>query len=171
MRRPISPLCAFVAALLMAGCDETPVGIAVDLIEVELVTLDGEKERLMASPQRARIINFWATWCAPCREEMPDLQQLSEQLDPAVFEVVGVTVDRDLNLVREFMLKNKVRFRQLSDASMQLATDAKVNAFPETFLVSADGKVLRRLVGIQPWADDAFIDQFIAPIKEEDKQQ
>ena len=92
------------------------------------------------------LINFWATWCAPCREEMPYLQRLSEELDPDRFAVIGVSVDDDANLVREFLLQYRIRFPNYLDADKNLASDQLgLGSYPQTFIVSPDGTITRRI--------------------------
>ena len=92
------------------------------------------------------LVNFWATWCAPCREEMPLLQQLSDSLDPARYVVIGVAVDEDANLVREFLLRFQIRFTNFQDASGNLATERlRLATFPQTFIVSPQGVITRRI--------------------------
>lgn len=92
------------------------------------------------------LINFWATWCAPCREEMPLLQQLSDRLDPARYAVIGVAVDEDANLVREFLLQFEIRFTNFQDATGDLATTRLgLATFPQTFVVSPQGVITRRI--------------------------
>ena len=92
------------------------------------------------------LINFWATWCAPCREEMPYLQRLSERLDPDRFAVIGVSVDDDANLVREFLLQYRIRFPNYLDAGNNLASDRLgLGSYPQTFVVSPDGIIKRRI--------------------------
>ena len=103
------------------------------------------------------LINFWATWCAPCREEMPYLQRLSEQLDPDRFAVIGVSVDDDANLVREFLLQYRIRFPNYLDADKKLATDRLgLVSYPQTFIVSPDGMITRRIDKAIPEDWDLF---------------
>lgn len=92
------------------------------------------------------LINFWATWCTPCREEMPALQQLSDSLDPERFAVIGISVDQDPNLIREFMLHYDIRFPVFQDDKLQLASELLlIETFPETFVVSPQGVITRRI--------------------------
>ena len=92
------------------------------------------------------LINFWATWCEPCREEMPYLQQLSERLDPARYAVLGVSVDEDANLVREFLLQYRIAFANLQDAAGDLATSRLgLDTYPQTFVVTPQGIIERRI--------------------------
>ena len=92
------------------------------------------------------LINFWATWCAPCRREMPDLQRLSDGLDPERYAVIGISVDKDVNLVREFLLQYQIRFPIYLDAGKHLAVERLgINSYPQTFVVSPAGVIAQRI--------------------------
>ena len=103
------------------------------------------------------LINFWATWCTPCRKEMPDLQKLSEALDQSQFAVIGISVDTDTNLVKEFLIQHRIRFANYQDDNFQIATQLLgIEAFPETFVVSPTGTILKRISGEQFWNENFF---------------
>ena len=103
------------------------------------------------------LINFWATWCTPCRKEMPDLQKLSETLDQSQFAVIGISVDTDTNLVKEFLILHRIRFANYQDDNFQIATQLLgIEAFPETFVVSPTGTILKRISGEQFWDENFF---------------
>lgn len=107
------------------------------------------------------LINFWATWCAPCREEMPLLQKLSDDLDPGRFAVIGISVDDDLNLIREFLLQYEIRFANLQDNNFWLASELLgIKTFPVTFIVSPDGVITRRISEALP-PDFSVLDQSV----------
>lgn len=92
------------------------------------------------------LINFWATWCAPCRSEMPELQKLSDSLDAQRFAVIGISVDEDSNLIREFLLQYKIDFRNFKDQNFRLASEQLgIKTYPETFIVSPRGTITRRI--------------------------
>jgi len=103
------------------------------------------------------LINFWATWCAPCRNEMPDLQRLSDSLDRDRFAVIGISIDEDSNLVREFLLEYGIRFANYQDREQRLATGLLgIQALPATFIVAADGAILSRVTGERAWDKAIF---------------
>ena len=105
------------------------------------------------------LINFWATWCTPCRKEMPDLQKLSETLDQSQFAVIGISVDDDSNLVKEFLLQYKIRFTNFQDENLKVASQLLgIQAFPETFIVSPTGIIIVRITGEQLWDKNFFND-------------
>jgi len=112
--------------------------------ELELGALsDGRMASVSAYRGRSLIVNFWATWCEPCRKEMPGLERLSASAGPRGITVLGITVDSDPNLAREFVLQYRLSFPNLIDPELRLARSAlDIKSFPETFLVSAEGRVL-----------------------------
>lgn len=101
---------------------------------------------------RVLVLNVWATWCPPCRREMPSLQRLAARVDPDRVLVAGLTVDRDLNLAREFVLHNQIAFPNFADPDMAIANGSlAVVGFPETFIVAPDGRLAARVAGAREW--------------------
>ncbi len=134
-----------------------------NLSQLLLTDLQGDQVVLADYAGKHLVINFWATWCAPCRQEMPALQALSDQLDPERYAVLGVTVDQDQTLAEEFLLEQGISFKQFIDPQMTLAmSDLKIRAFPETLIISSEGQLLRRIVGAREWGDKSYF-QTILP--------
>jgi thiol-disulfide isomerase/thioredoxin len=121
---------------------------------VALASLAGHDQAAPDSPPGgARLVNFWATWCEPCRKEMPSLERLHRMADPTKLSVIGISVDSDLNLAREFLLQLKLTFPNYSDREQKLArAQLNIQAFPVTFLVAADGSVKACITGMRDWA-------------------
>lgn len=114
---------------------------------------------------RKLLINFWATWCLPCRQEMPFLQALSETLDPQQYTVIGVSVDDDSNLVKEFLLEYNIQYPNFLDENGQIATNQlDIKAFPETLLISSEGIILDRITG-KLSADNIELQNFLGSSK------
>jgi thiol-disulfide isomerase/thioredoxin len=99
------------------------------------------------------LVNFWASWCAPCREEEPSLQQLAAAFDPASFEVVAVSVDEGWEQVDKFFAGRAPSYRVALDASGHTSTAYGTNKFPESYLVDASGKLKLKFVGPRNWLD------------------
>jgi len=141
--------------LLLAACgpDSGAVqpGIGAPLPTVALTGLTDETptstDALRGAPL---VINFWATWCVPCRREMPALERLSLRLAVYGVRVIGVTVDHDLNLAREFVRGHKLTFPIYADEKA-LQSALRVVALPETVLVSAEGRIAARITGARDW--------------------
>lgn len=122
------------------------------LPDMVLTDLNGGTKALSAFRGKLVVLNIWATWCPPCREEMPSLEGLSKRVDPRQTVVIGLSVDNDINLVREFVIQYKVSFENYIDSDMKIARDTlRVTGFPETLLVSPEGKLIRRIVGKRDW--------------------
>ncbi|MEH6472269.1 MAG: TlpA disulfide reductase family protein [Halopseudomonas sp.] len=150
---------------LLSGCEmeSASPAVGVELAAVTLPKLGGDPISFSQFRGKVLVLNFWATWCGPCREEMPALQALSERLNSDRYRVIGITVDQDLNLVREFVLKYDIDFLQLTDSSMAVASDLLgVEAFPQTLIVGPDGVVKLSIVGSQAWNEPAYFEPLLA---------
>ncbi|MBK7898321.1 MAG: TlpA family protein disulfide reductase [Betaproteobacteria bacterium] len=122
------------------------------LPRVALRDLNGAGRTLGLATGQPLLLNLWATWCPPCRAEMPDLDLLARS--PAGIRVLGVAVDDDLNLVREFVLQYRIGFDIWSDPGLRACREAlAVAGIPATYLVAGDGRIRRVVSGEQRWND------------------
>lgn len=146
------------ALLALAGCDSgTPsapsgprVGDPVPAFEYPGV--DRESVAIADYRGKALVINFWGTWCPPCREEMPSLQRLDDLIAARGGAVLGVSADSDVNLVREFLLQFGVRFPNGIDPKGEKSRELfGVTGYPTTLLVRADGIVAEVVIGPRNW--------------------
>jgi thiol-disulfide isomerase/thioredoxin len=147
--------------LALAGCNESapPVNASAGQAFPELrldAVADGRRSSTETFLGKNVIVNVWATWCEPCRKEMPSLERLALQSDPVQLKVVGITLDTDLNLAREFLLRYGVTFRNFTDpAGRETRNALNVKLLPQTFLLTRDGIVAARVEGSRDWASDA----------------
>ncbi len=116
------------------------------------------------------LLNLWATWCGPCRHEMPWLDSLKEKYKDQPFEMLTISIDRGgLKKPRRFFNKIKVRHLTLYGAkTARLAPKLRAFGMPTTLLIGPDGKELGRIAGPAEWASDdahAFIEAAIASAK------
>jgi peroxiredoxin len=116
-----------------------------------LKTLDGRTVRLQDLRGKVVLLNFWATWCAPCREEMPALETLARELGPRGLTVVGVNFKESKPDVEAFVRQHELGFRMLLDGEGRLAKRYQVYALPVTLLVDRRGMVVGTVVGIRDW--------------------
>jgi thiol-disulfide isomerase/thioredoxin len=144
-----------VLALLLAGCGDdkgSAGGIGNKVDDVVLERLDGTKERLDAYKGRVVVLNLWATWCAPCRKEMPALESLARRVDPAKMVVLGVSVDRERGLARAYLDENKLTFAGHFDAGGEGMRQAfRPRGYPETFIIDPKGILRERVLGAKEW--------------------
>lgn len=149
-------------ALTLLGCgkaappDRLEVGAPAPALVLQ--RLDGASSSLAAYGGKLVVLNVWATWCPPCRQELPSLQRLSDKLDSARFAVVGVAGDEDARLVREYLIDKHVTFANHLDPNLERTIAALGTAMlPYTLIVAPDGKVAARLVGEREWDSPAMV--------------
>jgi thiol-disulfide isomerase/thioredoxin len=116
---------------------------------------DGEGRAITLSAFKGRtvLLNLWATWCAPCRKEMPALDRLQKELGSDKFEVVALAVDRaETAAIRKFLLETGVAsLKFYVDPTAKAGTALKAGGMPTTILIGKDGLELGRLVGPAEW--------------------
>lgn len=116
--------------------------------DFELETVDGETVKLSDYRGQKVLLNFWATWCPPCRAEMPDMQKFHEKYDDGVILAVNLTeTEQSPENVDEFLEKYGITFAVLSDASTEVATLYNASALPTSYLIDTEGKVHNIAVG------------------------
>lgn len=122
------------------------------------------------------LLNVWATWCAPCRHEMPTLDRLQATLGGERFEVVALSIDRvGVGVVRRFF--DDIGIQHLGifiDTTMKVSRDLRIFGLPGTLLIGPDGRELGRLVGPAEWDTPemvAFVESVIAEHTAEEPRQ
>lgn len=120
---------------------------------------DGESVSLADFRGRPVIVNFWATWCPPCREEMPSMQRAWEQVRPEGIELIAVNVGEDAATIAQFTASHPVGFPLPMDVDMTVVQSWPVKGLPTTFVVDAEGRLAYRAEGEREWDAPALLDQ------------
>lgn len=141
---------------MLNGCGESIETESINLGDPFPVTqverLDGTWMNVNSLRGKVIVFHLWASWCAPCRKELPAIENLIGQLDPDRFTFVGLSVDEDLNLLKEFKLKYAVTFAKYVDPKRVIAEGVLgVTAYPDTFVVDQSGYFVRRITGENKW--------------------
>ena len=157
---------ALLVAILLGGCTEPPPTAVKVGDKVPAMSIDALEGRALDSAEwrgRTVVLNIWATWCPPCRAEMPALDRLSRSLDPAGHLVVGLSLDKDSNLVREFARRYSVSFPLAVDPDGQTATRLLgTRVLPDTLIIAPDGRLADRVEGSAEWDSDAMRQRVVA---------
>ncbi len=148
------------AAFALAGCGERVAGIPSSMVgfqltEAQTFTLkspDGSVVSLAQtlSQKKSVLVNFWATWCSYCMEEMPDLIKLQTRLGSKDFTVIGVDSGESASQVAETMKKKGINFPIALDEDMTVAQSYGLVGIPTSFLISSDGKIIGQYSGFTP---------------------
>jgi thiol-disulfide isomerase/thioredoxin len=159
----VPPLLALLLALLLSACHQAPPPD--ELVEgrlfpeLALADFHGQgKGSLDSYRGRLVVLNVWATWCPPCRKELPSLERLHAGLDSARFAVLGVSIDADADIAQEYLLERGIAFTNYWDRDGRTAKGVLgIRAYPDTFVISPTGVLLRKLAGERDWSDPRLV--------------
>lgn len=121
------------------------------LPDVSLRMMDGHTFSPRVLQGRVLLLNFWATWCGPCREEMPSLNRLRQRFDPDEFEIYAVTTDIRPRSIRAFWRSLNLTMPVVFDDDETFSQALLVRHLPTTILVDPDGVVVGRAIGPRAW--------------------
>jgi len=116
-----------------------------------LSTAEGESFTLSALQGKVVFLNFWATWCGPCREEMPSMEALYQRFKDQGLEILAVNIIEKPDEVLDFMEHYKLSFPVPLDRDGAVGAAYGVQGIPTTFLINREGKIILRLVGTLDW--------------------
>ena len=121
----------------------------------------GSEASLSLGSLRGRVVllNFWATWCKPCEDEMPAMESLYRELGSQDFELIAVSVDDDRRAVEEFAARLGLTFPILLDSEKRVAEAYQSHRFPESYLIDRQGVLVARYIGPRDWDAPAYVDR------------
>ena len=132
----------------------------VSSIDFTLENLDGKKISLKDFRGKAVMLNFWATWCPPCRREMPSMEKLYSKIDKTKIDIVAVNIQESKSTVSEFIRKNKYTFPVLADEEGKAASIYQIRSIPTTFIIDKKGYVRAQFIGTREWDEKEITDIF-----------
>lgn len=103
------------------------------------------------------VLNFWATWCPPCIEELPSLNEFQRRLAPSGVVVLGLSVDRNESAYRAFLKKAGIAFETARDPDGSIGADYGTFKYPETYVIDARGRVVQKHIGPRDWMDPELV--------------
>lgn len=167
------------AAATALGDELFPIKIGGDAPAFEAVTLPprelaggtaGITKNVADYAGEVVLLNIWATWCIPCRVEMPSMERLQQRLGPKGLKIVAVSVD-DPGMeqrINAFADEYKLTFELLYDSVGRIRQDYQTTGVPETFIIGRDGTIRRRIIGADDWSSEssiAFLERLLAEPK------
>lgn len=147
-------LIALSLILLTMACSPIATTPLSHLTEFKVTDSAGHHKIISAQHSQWRLINFWATWCQPCRTEMPALELLSQRFSSQL-EIILVSVDQDDNLVKEFLINYRITMPSYLATAELVKQQLAVTQYPTTLLVSPQGKIVKIYIGAKDWNSPA----------------
>ena len=154
-------LFSFISTPLYAECPEV-------LKDISLTDLSGQPAKLECGSHRVLIVNLWATWCSPCRVEIPYFVELYREFKPQGIEIIGISLD-SLNSsgVSSFVRSEKIKYPVYIGNTDDIFNKLKVNAVPVTFIIDSKGRTNHKLVGM--YTKDELKEFIITALKTTEK--
>ena len=121
------------------------------LREAALQGINGKPNTFSDFKGKPLIINVWASWCGPCKEEMASLEQLARRYDGNEFNLIGISIDDDGNAAAAFLKEFEITFKNFLDSNVFLESMLGANTIPMTILVDPRGRVLLKARGKREW--------------------
>ena len=128
--------------------------------EFSLRELNGNVAGLSGYRGKIVLLNFWATWCGPCRDEMPSMEQLSRNFGGQGLTVVAINQRENAALVARFMKTHNLNFSTLLDADGRVAASYRVYGIPVSYVIDSDGRAIGMKSGSMDWASPRVVDMF-----------
>jgi peroxiredoxin len=105
------------------------------------------------------VLNFWATWCPPCIQELPSLDAFAQQMKGKGVVVAGISVDKNEQTYRQFLEQARVSFVTARDPEAGISSSYGTFKYPETYVITSDGKVVEKFIGPENWMDPKIIER------------
>ncbi len=126
-----------------------------------LPSLTGDYLKLSDYRGKVVFLNIWATWCPPCREEMPSMESLYQRQKGRNFEMLAVSIDqKGAEVVRPFSVKYGLTFPVLLDPDGKTYRLYGLTGVPETFIIDKNGVIIKKIIGPQEWMKKEWLDYF-----------
>jgi peroxiredoxin len=149
-----------------AGAAAAAVQLSANAPDFTLRSVAGTNLRLAEQRGQVVLVNFWATWCGPCRQEMPHLNRLYDKYRSSGFVLLGVNIDDDPRAAADLAAKLGLRFPVLLDTDKKVSRVYDMSAMPATLLIDRDGRVRHIHRGYRDGVEQTYEEQVRSLLKE-----
>jgi len=150
--------CLLVIVFFIAGCENIAglnkagrMEIGKTAPDFELLDASGNSWKLSSLKGKVVFVNFWATWCKPCRDEMPSMEALNKAMAGRPFQMLAIVFNDDLDMANSFARRLGASFPVLANPGPELTEAYMITGVPETFLIDAEGILRHKFIGPYEW--------------------
>jgi thiol-disulfide isomerase/thioredoxin len=143
--------------LLVAGCDRGRHPEQVNTVAPAFSISDGSQSADLSKLRgKVVVLNFWATWCPPCIEELPSLEELQRKMPQVA--VVAISTDEDEAAYKRFLTEHHVELKTVRDGQQRVNALYGSFRYPETYVIDRNGMLRRKFIGPQTWTSPEIMD-------------
>jgi peroxiredoxin len=170
----VSAVIFFVTLLVVFSCGRqgtpaetrTKAAVGAPAPDFVLNGIDGKSVRLSDYRGKVVFLNFWATWCPPCRSEMPSIERLNRKMDGHDFVILAVSIDGfETTQLKNMISPSNYTFTVLHDPEQKVADIYLISGIPTTYIIDKDGMIVDKSVGAEYWDSDKRIKQLLSLVK------
>jgi len=132
----------------------------INYFDFKLLDLNGNELVLNNHQGKVIFLNFWATWCPPCRNEMPSMESLNKKMEGSNFVMIAVNIQEKNSIVKEFIKKNKYTFPVIIDETGEVSAKYQIRSIPTTFIIDTKGKIAGVFTGSRDWNSNDVVNIF-----------
>src|SRR4051794_37975451 len=150
---------AFVAFLwvIKDSFEERIVNVGDQAPNFSITTASGRTVSVKDFGGKVLVLNFWATWCPPCVQEMPSLNQFAATMKDSGVVVLAVSIDKNEKAYKTFVQRARPAFETAYDPDANISSDYGTYKWPETYVIDRTGKVVQKLISNQEWMDPQIV--------------
>ena len=119
---------------------------------------DGNFESEVLNASNPVLVDFWASWCGPCVDELPSLKQFAQRYAGQDVTVLGISLDEDPDAYEEFLKKYEINFLNMRNPSHSVSDMYGTFKLPETYIISRDGHLLNKIIGPTDWSSQQMLE-------------
>ena len=153
------PVFLAILTILLSGCYRGSRPPRIGTAAPDFTVQDADRKVTLSDLHgQVLVLNFWATWCAPCVEEMPSLVQLQQRFRNKGVTVVGISIDVDGDAYHKFLKDYKIDFLTVRDPDQKTSSLYGTFKWPETYIIDRSGVVRRKFIGPVEWSQPEIVD-------------
>lgn len=154
---PLASFAASVTAEELRSVGLQPLKEGTEMVDFQLQDLSGTSRKLSDYKGKVVFLNFWATWCGPCRFEMPSMERLYKKLKAKGFEIIAVNLQENRKDVQPFVDELGLTFPVLLDTTGRIGSTYGARSIPTTYIIDRNGLVIAGTIGTREWDGEEYI--------------